>query len=64
MTKLQDFEQWLMGYFMDNHVMFKDDYPDAFDDYVERLDPEDWFKLVNLYADYIKEEMKGGGSNC
>ena len=54
-----NFEDWLMEYHSENNPEILDDMlPDCFNDWVVDLDVDEWIRLGNKYANYIKNKVE------
>jgi hypothetical protein len=52
-----DFEQYLQFEFSDeNPEILDDNQPDAFNDWIAELEPDDWFRLGNKFARKIMRD--------
>lgn len=60
----EDFEQWLMSYHAEQNPEILDDgLADAFSDWVIDLDPDDWFRLGDKFANSRKRKEENGKDN-
>lgn len=58
-----NFEDWLRDYWYEHESegVLDDDCPEAEEDWIANLDPDDWIRLGQKFGEYVKKMEKDNG---